>query len=398
MKTFRSRAPFPLVLIAALPLLAHGDPLDTLQFRVGQSVQHDSNVFRLSDTANTQALLGTSERSDEIAVTTLGIKLDKSYSLQRFELEATVDDYNYSRFSNLDFTALNYAAAWRWSLTPAFRGNLTSDRREYVDHTADVQNNAQLNRRTLRSTLLDAEYELGASWRLVGGVFERSNTSSSPLTFEADSTVRGTEAGVRYITSAGSSLAYRYRDGQGEYSGRAAALGTDFEDSEHEFRAEWAPSGRTSVQARVSHLDRKHQRLPQRDFSGFTGQLSAAWDITGKTRLTGGVTRELGSYQAATASYFEGYRFFVSPLWRVTEKTSLRARYDRAVREYKGPLAGVAPVDRRDTLQLASLSLEWQALRSLALRATVQRDKRRSNLPGFDYTSNAVILSALARF
>ncbi len=109
-------------------------------------------------------------------------------------------------------------------------------------------------------------------------------------------------------------------------------------------------------------------------------------------------SRELGSYQANTASYFEGYRLFLAPLWRITEKTSLRGRYDRARREYKGPLAGFAAIDRRDTLQLASVSLEWQALRSLALAATLQRDKRTSNLPGFDYTSNAVILSALARF
>ncbi len=138
MKPFRLRAPFHLVCMAALPLLAQADGLDTLQFRVGQSVEHDSNVFRLSDSANTQAQLGTAERSDTVAVTTLGVKPDKSYSLQRFEFEATVDDYNYSRFSNLDFTAKNYAAAWRWSLTPRFRGNLSSDRREYVDNTADV--------------------------------------------------------------------------------------------------------------------------------------------------------------------------------------------------------------------------------------------------------------------
>ena len=398
MTSFRAYAPLPLVLAAAAPLFVQADELDTLQFRVGQSVQYDSNVFRLPDSTNTQALLGTAERSDVIGVTTLGIKLNKAYGLQRFELEATADDYNYRRFSNLDFTAANYAAAWRWSFTPALRGNLTTDRREYVDTTADVQNMGLLNRRTARATVLDAEYELGAAWRLLGGVFQRSSESSQPFSFEADSTIRGGEAGVRYVTGSANSIAYRYKNGQGEYSSRLVAplVTTGFDEQEHELRAEWAPSAKTTVQARVSHLDRKHDGQSARDFSGVIGQVNAAWAITGKTRLTGGAARELGSYQTNTASYYEGYRVFVAPIWRATEKTSVRLRYDHGVREYKGPLPGFAATNRRDTTRLASLSLEWQALRSLTLLTAFQRDKRTSTAPGFDYKANVLSLSLQA--
>jgi exopolysaccharide biosynthesis operon protein EpsL len=392
--------PLPLLLLGLLPPAAQADELDTLQFRAGQSVMHDSNVFRLSDSANAQAVIGTPDRDDTVAVTTAGFKINKPYGLQRFEFDANIEDHRYSRFSYLDFTALNYAAAWRWSFTPALHGNLTTDRREFVDTYADVQGTGQINRRTNRSTIFVAEYELDGVWRLVGGVFERTSSNSQPNTFEADSKVHGGEAGVRYVYPSGTSMAYRFRDGRGEYPGRmlSPVAAGSFSDREHEFRFDWAPTAKTTLRAKVAHFDRNHDGLGARDFSGVTGQLDAAWAITPKTSLAGGVVRELGSYQTTTASYYEGWRFFVAPTWKATEKTAVRLRYDHGARNFKGPLPGFADSGRRDTTNLLSLAVEWQAMRALKLSATVQSDRRKSNQPGFDYKSNTFGVAADASF
>ncbi|MDB5929094.1 MAG: hypothetical protein JWR60_801 [Polaromonas sp.] len=379
---------------------AHADELDTLQFKVGQSVQHDSNVFRLSESANTAALLGTSSRSDTIGVTTVGAKIDKSYSLQRIELDITADRYSYKRFSSLDFTAVNYAAAWRWSLTPALHGNLTADRQEYVDNTADIQNLGQVNRRTDRSNLFDLEYEVGGPWRAVAGVFERKSSSSQAFTFEGDSEVQGVEGGVRYVFPSRTSLAYRLKHGSGSYPGRQASslFASDFKDREHEFRLDWPVTGKTTIQSRISYFDRAHEGLAARDFSGFLGNVNATWQATGKTSVTAGVGRELNSYQTTSASYYEGYRFFIAPTWKPTAKTAVKLRYVHGSRDYKGPLPGVAPIDRRDKLNLGSVALEWQASRAIQLTLAMQHDRRSSNQPGFDYKSNLVNLSVLASF
>jgi hypothetical protein len=61
-------------------------------------------------------------------------------------------------------------------------------------------------------------------------------------------------------------------------------------------------------------------------------------------------------------------------------------------------LPGFAPSNRRDTTNLMSLALEWQAMRALKLTASVQSDRRKSNEPGFDYKSNSFGLSADANF
>jgi exopolysaccharide biosynthesis operon protein EpsL len=387
-------------LLGLFPLAARADNLDTLQFKAGQSVTHDSNVFRLSDSANAQAVIGTPDRDDTVAVTTAGFKINKPYGLQRFELEVGVEDHHYSRFSYLDFTAVNYAAAWRWSFTPALHGNLTTDRSEYVDPYADVQARGQINRRTNRSTVFDAEYELDGAWRLVGGVFERTSSNSQPFTFEGDSKVHGGEAGVRYVYPSGTSMAYRFRDGKGEYPGRVPSpvSAGNFTDREHEFRFDWAPTGKTTLRAKAAYFDRAHDGLSARDFSGFTGQLDANWAITAKSSLAGGVVRELGSYQTLNSSYYEGYRFFIAPTWKATEKTAVRLRYDHGARDFKGPLPGFAASNRRDTTDLLSLAVEWQALRALKLTASVQSDRRKSNEPGADYKSNSFGIAADASF
>ena len=400
MITSRNIPLIPFVVLALFSRTALADELDTLQFRVGQSVQHDSNIFRLSESANTQALLGRADRSDTIGVTSVGVKLNKSYSLQRFELDASSESYRYKNFSNLNFNAINYAAAWRWSVTPAFHGNLTSEQREYVDNTADIQNTGKLNRRTTRSNLADAEYEVDGTWRAVGGVFERTSVNSQPFTFEGDSKIRGAEAGLRHVSPSGTSVAYRFRNGNGSYTNRLASpdIPAAFKDREHEVRLDWVPTGKTTVQALASRFERVHDGFPARDFSGVIGQLNTTWAVTGKTSITAGLARELGSYQASTASYFQGRRLFIAPTWKPTEKTAVRLRYDHAVRDYRGPLPGLPASNRQDTINIASLAVEWQPIRALKLTASVQRDNRSSSQTGFDYKSNAVNLLAQVSF
>lgn len=391
---------FPLALLGLMSPTLRADELDTLQWTAGETLQYDSNVFRLSESANTQAIIGESSRSDTAAITTVGVVLNKPYSLQRFELNVHADNHRYRRFSSLDFTALNYAAAWRWSLTPALHGNLTAERREFIDPSADVQSLGQVNRRTERANLFDAEYELDGAFRLLGGVFDRATKNSSPFTLEGDSSVQGAEAGLRYVFPSGSALAYRFKRGSGDYPGRvpSAFSATSFKEREHEVRLDWPVTGKTAIQARLSHLKRAHDDLPARDFSGVTAQVLATWAATGKTQVVAGLDRELGSYQTTTASYYTGYRFFVAPSWKPTEKTAVRLRYDHGVRNYKGALPGFAAAGRRDTINQGSVALEWQAMRAVKVTLALQTEKRTSNEVGADYKNHGASVAVQVSF
>lgn len=379
-----------LALTSVMGFHASADELDTFQFRAGQTWQYDSNLFRLSDAVDSRTLLGSPSRSDQFGVTTVGAKIDKNYGLQRFELDVNASHHSYKNFSRLDFTAVNYAAAWRWSVTPAFYGSLTTDRREYTDNTADVQNQGQLNRKTDRSTLLEAEYAVDGPWRAVAGVFERSTDNTQFSTFEGDSKIMGVQAGVRYVFASDASLAYRLKQGRGEYPNRVASssFANSFKDREHEFKLSWPLTGKTIIQSTLSYFDRTHDGVAARDFSGFTGQLEATWKVTGKTTIAGGLVRELGNYQTNFINYYQGNRIYIAPTWKPTEKTAVKFRYDHGVRNFKGALPNLLSVNRRDTTNVSSLALEWDVVRAVKVGASLFMDNRKSSEEDASYKSH----------
>jgi exopolysaccharide biosynthesis operon protein EpsL len=330
----------------------------------------------------------------------LGLKLDKHYGLQRFVLDVNAANYHYDRFSFLNFTAYNYAAAWHWSFTPELHGTLSTDRHEYIDYSADVQSSALINHRTDRSTVLDAEYDLGGAWHVVGGAYNQTSTSSATTVYEGDYRITGGDAGLRYVFPSGTSITYRFKSDRGQYTDLppTTIYATDFSDRENEFKFDWAPTGRTTLGARVSYFERLNDGLAARNYSGIIGNLDGTYALTAKTSITAGFARNLYSYQTNTDSYFVQNSVYIAPVWKATEKTAVKLRLEHFLLNFNGPLPGYAPDGRQDQVNQASLSVEWQPLRSVKLIAALLRDVRTSNAYGFDYNSRGASITAVANF
>src|SRR6476620_5370799 len=75
---------------------------DRFQVFADETMTWDSNVFRLSKNADTEAALGTTDKSDYFNVHSLGASLDVPYSLQRFQAGYTWFATRYHRFTDLD--------------------------------------------------------------------------------------------------------------------------------------------------------------------------------------------------------------------------------------------------------------------------------------------------------
>jgi len=382
---------------------ARADIYDTLNLNTSVTAQYDSNLFRLSAGADANALVGKPSAAEQVLVSSFGFKLAKPYSLQRFEFEANLVDYKYRKFSYLDSTALNYAGAWRWSLTPRAYGNLTRTRTQALNSFADFTGFGIRNLRTDENTRLDGSYELDGVWRLIGAAAEITRTNSQPFVQEGDNSLRTIEGGPRYVAPSGTTLSYVARSGRGVFFNRpqpiaAALLDNRFEQREHEFSLLWLISGKSNVTARVAHVDRKHANFSARDHGGNVANLSFNWGVSGKLRLTTTWSRELASFQSPSASYTSTERWVFNPVWQISEKTALRGRYDRSVRDFRGAVAVTPQNDRSDLLRSAQISLDWKPLRALTFTATLQNDRRASNLPGLDFNSVMVSLTVLASF
>lgn len=396
--------PPPHLLRLLLPTLAlaacasvRAEGADELRLRASAGLLHDSNLFRLPSSANPLPLIGRASAAETIAITSLGVNYNKAYSLQRVELDFSVNDYRYQTFNYLDFIAYNYRGAWRWSYTPHLYGNLSTSRNQTLNSFVDFQGFNQRNLRTDTNLRADTTYELGANWRLVGGLSRSSRTNLLPIADEGDYRFSAIDAGVRYVLPSGSSAAYIFKSTDGTYTKRPAAsagfFDKDFTQTDNELQLTWIVSPDTSASVRAGYRNRDHPNYPQRDFSGVVGSANFNWAITPKSVFVAAWTRELGAYQSANSNYSQSDRFSIGPSWRIGPKTAIRANLAHEIRNFRGTPIGVE-TSRRDTTRDASVSLDWQPFTYLALNASLQNARRSSNLPGLDFTSNMVSLTA----
>ena len=388
-----------LALTLAASTGARAEGADELHLRALVGVVHDSNLFRLSDSANIQALIGRSSAAETIGIKTLGLNYNKAYSLQRVEFDASVNDYSYTNFSYLNFIAYNYNAAWRWSYTPRLHGSLTTARDQSLNSFVDFTGFNQRNVRVNGNSRADATYELDANWRLLGGLSKAKLSNSQQLTQEPDFNSTSADAGLRYVLPSGSSAAYTFKSTDGTYSTNRPIPSPGFYDNaftqtDNDLLLTWAISSDTSVSVNAGYRSRKHPNYPQRDFSGMTGGANLNWSISPKSAIVAGWTRDLATYETSISNFTQTDRFSVGPVWQVSPKATVRLNLDYTVRDFRGTPQGPMAVPRRDTSRDASLSFDWQPVTYLVLNASLQNARRASNLPGLGYTSNMINLTA----
>jgi exopolysaccharide biosynthesis operon protein EpsL len=373
-------------LLASVPLLgavvgqAHAQIHETLNLRAGVSVLNNNNFFRTS----------TSAVSERVTSQSIGVNVAIPYSLQRFELDASLVGNQHQTNSNFDFTAQNYNAAWRWSLTPRFQGSLTSARSETLNATTDSVDPNQRNRSTVQNSGLSAAYDLGGPWQLTGGVSTTSTTNERAVLGQSDNRSSGVNAGVRYVPSTGNSIDYSLQEARGSST-------NDYKSTAHAFSAVWILSGNTTVNGRIVHSQQKFNITPQYDFSGTGGAFSLLWRLTGKTTLTASWQRDLASYQTAGTTHTKTDAVTLSPSWQISPKSSVRLQYRNATRDDQGNPTGT-PSNRQDSIKDLSATYSWLPRPSATLAATISDTTNSSGVAAANYNVQQLTLSAQFAF
>ncbi len=375
---------------------AEGDDVFTLS--ADTSLVRDSNLFRLSSGANTMALIGRNSAAEQINTTALGVRAAKSYSLQRFEIGASVVDYRYQNFNYLNSVASNYDAAWRWSLTPRFYGNLTNSRRETVNSFVDQQGYSIRSQRVNYDTRWDGQFEIDGTWRARAGLSQGSQNSLQNQATEADTTTHGADLGVAYAFASGSTIGYTLRNSKGQYRNRVlpsvSLLDDGFTQVDHDFRIRWVMDGITTAGLHATGIDRTHPNYPQRNYNGIAAGANIKINLSGKTSLAVDWVREFSAYQDDITNYTQTDRLVVTPVWQIGARTNLRLRHEIALRDYLGSPTPVAFSTRTDTTRDTTLALDWQPHTSVTLSASLQDARRTSTFAGLDFQSTQTTVSA----
>jgi exopolysaccharide biosynthesis operon protein EpsL len=384
---------------------AAADEDDSFNFSAGAGIQYEDNLFRLPDSGDARA------QSDKIYSTNLGFKYDKSYSLQRFQLDAGVIDNQYETYDYLDYTAFNYRAAWLWSLTPNITGVLLADQQQVLNSFSDFrdQNNNLLRSRSIQtsqSRIFTIDGFIGGGWHLLGGLSEIRSRNSETFNAVGDYVQRGVEAGVKYVTRADTTISIIQRASKGDYRGRvidvANQLDSGFDQQETEAKLEWQVTGKSRIDARLGYVSRDHDNFSSRDYDGAVGRLAHVWKPTAKLRVNTSISRNLYSFQQLDNSYYEADTFAVSPVWQVSPKTNLRLVYDFSRRDYDGAIIPVAR-ERQDKVHGLLLAAEWEPTRTILISGSIRREKRDSNFDSpatgdLNYDANSANISAQILF
>lgn len=393
----RSTCLLPLLL---LPHLAQADEQDTFNLAAGAGIRFEDNLFRLPDAVDTDTLQGRPHRSDMLYTANAGFKIDKSYSQQRFKVDVMATDNRFQNNSFLDYTGLNYSAAWLWHLTPRISGVLLASQEQSLINFADFRSFDGKNVQTSEVKVFSIDGDLGAGWHAIGGLLDVRARNSQNFSAVGDYTQQGVELGGKYVSRAENWVSLVRRESNGEYQGRVinpvTQLDSGFKQSDTEAKLYWRLTGKSTLDGKLGYVDRRHDNFTQRDYSGMVGKLEYTWEPTGKIDIKTSLSRNLYSFQQDANSYYVADTFSIGPVWAITAKTKVWARYDLSGRDYRGAI--IQTTERRDTVQGFVVGGEWKPLRTVTVGGALQRDTRASNFGGLDYEANAASVYAQLLF
>lgn len=366
--------------------------LRDLKAVLGGSVSHDSNVFKLSNA-----------QSDTLTTAFYGLRLDKPYSQQRFQLDLTQTHNRYSRFSNLNFDALDYRAAWLWQVSSRLTGTLSTTRREaQVPFQDDAAGNRQRNVSVNENTVFSMDGQLTPSWHAVFALSQAEQRSEQAVRIQPDFRSVSRDAGLKYVSRAGNSVSAIARFTSGNYLSPVLAVpaaNNGYDEDEIELNANWKATANSSLTARLSWLDRTSNNPAQGSFSGPSGDINYSWVPASPFSFNVMAGHRITSVQHASFSHIVIDTLSFSPVLQLSEKTALRMRLAAISNRYggSGSVAAAGPA-LKYTQTFAEVGVDWAPMQKVSVSASLQRQSSNGNDPLFGYDATIAKLSALLTF
>ncbi|TXI36799.1 MAG: hypothetical protein E6Q51_04855 [Methylophilus methylotrophus] len=346
------------------------DEFDTLQFNAAVNKTWDNNLFRLSN----------NEISDQITTYTAGVKLDKSYSQQRFIVNLNYIDNQYKRNDFLDFNTLNYDAAWQWALTPALTGTLSSARTKSLAGFADFRSFTQ-NIRTNEINQFRAEYSPHKVWALIAGATQSTSTNSQTFNAIAGFDYGAFDYGARYNFSSGTIITFLGHNRSGDFKRElnpTSLFDNGYQENEYELDIVFKPTGKSNLTTKFAYLSREYNNFSSRDYDAWLGFIRYDLLITGKLKANTEISRLIGAFETNYSTYTATDAFTANLNYFYSDKLifGINGRYSQ--RDFKQPVVAGLP-SRTDDERSLGASVTWQPLRSVGLIVNSTKSSRNAS-------------------
>ena len=390
------------IALLAQPAAAQVGPLHPFELRLLSANTWDANVFRLPASApDPQLAQGHAGKADRYNALTLGLRFDKSYAQQHFLVDLSRTETHYDKFNSLDRNSLSKRAQWDWRLGSRLSGVLSTDRYESVVGFEDTAGTQQIVTSTTNRNF-SADWWMTGGWHLLAGLSELERKNSASFAASPSTSQTGGNLGLRYMANSGNTVTFATRSNRGTNSGQVVDL-VNFIDSgftmrEAELNGTWIASAASTLNARLTRIERRHEHVPQRDFSRYAGELGYAWTPTGKLSFNAFARRNVVPWTADTnASFRVDDTLSFAPSWQIASHTTLRMSASRLTNSFLGPVIPIGP-SRRDVTRSLLVGADWLPHRSVTLSASWRRDHRSSTDAAFQFDDTVVTVNAALKF
>jgi len=382
-----------------LPPLAHA-ALDPFTVTAGETVTHDSNVFRSADD-----IAVPDTQSDTRA------RLDYTEAFGRSQATAwaAVDASRYKHSTQLDNDGYLLGGEFDWATIGHLSGKLGGEDNSSLYRPGLSGDEAYQGKSILHTKRAFTRATLGGSgpFGVEGGLEISSSKNSAAALNVNDLNQWDGDLGVYYMQSPSLKLSLLGRRTNGKYpylgsttEGTSPNLVTvpspiDFHRDDIILGGLWTPGGFTSVEAQVARTQEDYSVSSGRHY--WTGFLKGSWQVTGHIKLMASVARDSaqdfeggvlgqgsisdqqggstgstgstgtpGSQPAvAQQSLSMNDAVLLSGLWQMTSKIDLSGTFLHASRRYNDVQLGTLLLNGSDDSNQYQLGLNYQINRAI---------------------------------
>jgi len=366
---------------------------------------YDNNIFRLSNDANRQVLLGTNDTSETVHRLAGGFRHEGLVTgRQRIRVEARGEYNLFQNFSELNHFAYGLRGEWLWELTNDLSGSVGYERRTRMIDLAAVQ-------RPLKDIIAEDHGFVNGAWRIGPSMRARAGLDALRGKHEDESLAAGNSrsltftGGLDYVSTLGNSAGVEYRYTRGNFPTAELVSGqivdNDFTEKEIAGVVILVAGPTLTGNLRLGHTERTHKQFPERDFSGTTGRGTLDWTPFQKVGFEFALYHEPRSIIDIAASYVLVSGATFGPRWAPTEKLVFYAFAVRERQQFKGdPNLVITPgaVQRDETVRALRVGAGWEVQRFVNLSLGVEHGQRTSNVFLRDYDFTSIMGRAEFRF
>lgn len=349
--------------------------------------EENSNLFVLSDSVPEVVGRDGPTKSDTVFRSRAGFDAAYNFGLQEVFAIAEGRRFIYDHFSDLDHDEYLLHGGLKWKIASLLDGLIDYSRERsmvsFLQYNETQFSSTQLFIQVQSIATASINLQMTPEWRLesLGKVndLDSPRPGFSSLALREDSI----HEGLRYVGFANLSAGLDGEYLDGHFTGGEFVLTPRYHQSTVEFAADYVLSGLSIFHGAVGYTDRNQEQAGT--VSGLTGLLSYERNLTGKTSLTVKLSRAINSYVTYADSEIDTAAE-VDATWNATTKIKVEAGYQWLHSSFAASdVAGVVTAARVDRMQTPVLSIKYQPIDVLMLRAYAQYQTRVSTIDLFTF-------------